>query len=58
MPTPGGDHFYTISLDEANRAVKQYGYTFEGVAGYVVDPKDVNGQPAQVNEFLVPLYRL
>lgn len=30
-----GDHFYTANKDEADNAVKNYGYTYEGIACYV-----------------------
>ncbi len=30
-----GDHFYTMSKAEADNAVATYGYTYEGVAGYL-----------------------
>lgn len=29
------DHFYTTSVDERDKAVASYGYTYEGVAAYV-----------------------
>ncbi|MCP4136638.1 MAG: hypothetical protein GY754_37050 [bacterium] len=46
-----GDHFYTISASEKDRAVKYFGYTFEGVEGYLY-----KNQASMPN--LVPLYRL
>jgi hypothetical protein len=49
---PGnGEHFYTANRQEGQRAIRQLGYTFEGVAGYVAAAPD----PASG---LVPLYRL
>ena len=46
-----GDHFYTSSRLEGQRAQRRLGYTFEGVAAYVAsDPDPGDG--------LVPLYRL
>ena len=32
------DHFYTMSAPERDRAVKDLGYTDEGVTGYVYTP--------------------
>jgi len=29
------DHFYTVDKDEVDDAVNKYGYTAEGIAGYV-----------------------
>ena len=43
-----GDHFYTTSASERDRAVSQYGYEYEGVEGYV----SASGAPG-----LVPLFR-
>jgi RHS repeat-associated protein len=39
------DHFYTISESEKNNAVDNFGYTFEGIAGYVYD-RPVEGSVA------------
>ncbi len=30
----GAEHFYTISADERDSAVSQYGYIYEGIAFY------------------------
>ena len=32
---PTGDHFYTASADERDGAVDAFGYTFEGITGFV-----------------------
>ena len=43
------DHFYTMSASEKNNAVSSYGYTYEGIAGYLY---------ASEAEGTAPLYRL
>ncbi|MBW4061660.1 hypothetical protein HJC99_03780 [Candidatus Saccharibacteria bacterium] len=49
LVAPNGMHFYTISQDEANNAVRQYGYRIEGPA-FVAEPNPAAG--------LMPVYRL
>lgn len=46
---PDGDHFYTMSGEERNNAITQFGYMYEGVAGFLF-PNQAAGT--------VPLYRL
>jgi hypothetical protein len=45
------DNFYTVDKDEADNAVKKYGYHVEGIAGYVYPPQNSTCGG-------VPLYRL
>ncbi len=44
-----GDHFYTTSETERDNAVLSYGYTIEGIAGYVNDgPTPAAVSPAEI----------
>ena len=45
-------HFYTTSKSEADNAIKNYGYKYEGIAGYVYPSDEGN-----IND-TVPFYRL
>lgn len=52
--TSTGTHFYTVSLQEGNSAVKNRGYVYKGVVGFVA----TGTQDCKGKKSLVPIYRL